>query len=107
MALKRAAAMADGFIFADGGADAFEQMTTLRTYLDEAHRSVQEFGLHINMLRAKTSAAIVETVSRWRDVGGTHASIVTMGQNFTSTDEHVNFLQKAADALRTAGLLGT
>jgi probable F420-dependent oxidoreductase len=105
VALKRAAALADGFIFADGAADAFEQVATLRKYLRESKRAVEGFGLHINMLRAKSVPAVLETLSRWRDVGGTHASVVTMGQNFTSTDEHLGFLEKIAAALRGAGLL--
>jgi probable F420-dependent oxidoreductase len=104
VALKRAAALADGFIFADGAADAFEQVATLRKYLDESNRAVDGFGLHINMLRAKAAPAIVETLSRWRDIGGTHASIVTMGQNFTTTDEHINYMEKIARAVRNAGL---
>ncbi len=104
VALKRAAAVADGFIFADGAADAFEQVVTLRRYLDESHRAVEGFGLHCNMMRAKTVQAVVETASRWRDIGGTHASVVTMGHNFTTIDEHVNHIEKVAEALRAAGL---
>jgi probable F420-dependent oxidoreductase len=104
VALRRAAVLADGFIFADGAADAFEQAGALRKYLGEADRSVVGFGLHINMLRAKTASEIVETLSRWRDGGGTDASVSTMGQNFTTIDEHIAYMEKVADAVRNAGL---
>jgi probable F420-dependent oxidoreductase len=104
VALRRAASLADGFIFADGAADAFDQVAALRKYLAEANRSFEGFGLHINMLRAKTAPAIVETLSRWRDVGGTHASVSTMGQSFTTIDEHIGYMEKVADAVRNAGL---
>jgi probable F420-dependent oxidoreductase len=105
VSLKRAAALADGFIFADGAADAFQQVATLRRFLSEAKRSGDAFGLHINMLRAKTAPAVIETVSRWREIGGTHASVGTMGHNFTTTDEHLDFIEKVAQALREAGML--
>lgn len=104
VALRRAAAVADGFIFADGAADAFEQASKLRQYLKDSNRSVDGFGLHCNMLRAKSPQAVVETASRWRDIGGTHASVVTMGQNFTSIEQHIDYMRKVADALRAAGL---
>ena len=105
VALRRAAAIGDGFIFADGAADAFEQAATLRNYLEEAGRPVEQFGLHINMLRAKSPQAVVETAARWRDIGGTHASVVTMGQNFTTTDRHIDYVKRVADALRAASML--
>jgi alkanesulfonate monooxygenase SsuD/methylene tetrahydromethanopterin reductase-like flavin-dependent oxidoreductase (luciferase family) len=104
VALRRAAALADGFIFADGAADAFEQAAKLRQYLQESARPSGKFGLHCNMLRAKSAQDVAETASRWRDIGGTHASVVTMGQKFTSIDQHIEYMKKVADALRAAGL---
>ncbi len=102
VALRRAAAVGDGFIFADGAADAFEQAATLRKYLKEAGRPADKFGLHINMMRAKSPPAVVETLARWRDIGGTHASVLTMGQKFTTIDQHIDYLKRVADAVRTA-----
>jgi probable F420-dependent oxidoreductase len=103
VALRRAAALADGFIFADGAADAFEQAAKLREYLKDAARPLDGFGLHCNMLRAKSPQDVVETVARWREVGGTHASVVTMGHKFTSIDQHIDYMKRVADALRVAG----
>ncbi|WCT73038.1 LLM class F420-dependent oxidoreductase [Sphingomonas naphthae] len=105
VALKRAAAIADGFIFADGAADAFEVTPRLRDFVRAEGRDPDTFGLHINMLRAKTSEAVVETVARWRDIGGSHASINTMGQGFATADEHLDYIAGVGDALRAAGLL--
>jgi probable F420-dependent oxidoreductase len=103
-ALRRAATLADGFIFADGAADAFEQASKLRQYLKDAARPVDRFGLHCNMLRAKSLKDVVDTASRWRDIGGTHVSIVTMGQNFTGIEQHLDYMKRGADAIRAAGL---
>lgn len=104
VALRRAAQLGDGFIFADGAADAFAQVVRLKELLEEAGRPLEGFGLHCNMLRAKTPEAVVETVQRWRDQGGTHASVATMGQGFTTARQHIDYLEKVADAIRLAEL---
>jgi alkanesulfonate monooxygenase SsuD/methylene tetrahydromethanopterin reductase-like flavin-dependent oxidoreductase (luciferase family) len=105
VALRRAAALGDGFIFVDGGSgDAFERVSSLRKFLKEAGRAEEGFGLHCNMLKAKSPQAIVETASRWRDIGGTHASVLTMGQNFATIDQHIDYLKMVADAVAKAGL---
>lgn len=104
VALRRAARLADGFIFADGAADAFAQVTRLRELLSAEGRAVENFGLHCNMLRAKKPQEIVDTIRRWQDVGGTHTSISTMGQGFTSIDEHIDYMRRVADAVRDAAL---
>ena len=103
-ALRRAAMLGDGFIFVDGAGDALELASRMRQFLKEAGRSEAGFGLHCNMLRAKSPQAVVETASRWRDIGGTHASVVTMGQNFTTIDQHIDYMKTVANAVRSAGL---
>jgi probable F420-dependent oxidoreductase len=104
VALQRAAAIGDGFIFVDGAADAFEQVIKIKQYLKQASRPLEGFGLHCNMLRAKTPKDVVETLSRWRDAGGTHASVNTMGQKMTSIDQHIDYMKRVADAIRNADM---
>jgi probable F420-dependent oxidoreductase len=103
-ALRRAATLGDGFIFVDGAGDAFERASRMRHFLQEAGRSESGFGLHCNMLQAKNPKDVIETASRWRDIGGTHVSVVTMGQNFTTVDQHIDYMKWVADAVRNAGL---
>ncbi len=104
VALRRAAAIGDGFIFADGASDATEQASKLRQFLKDADRSEAGFGFHCNMLKAKSPQAVVETALRWRDTGGTHACVSTMGQGFTTTGAHVDYMKQVVDALQAAGL---
>jgi probable F420-dependent oxidoreductase len=104
VALRRAATLGDGFIFVDGAGDALELASRMRQFLKEAGRSEAGFGLHCNMLRAKSPQAVVETASRWRDIGGTHVSVVTMGQNFTTIDQHIDYMKTVANTARSAGL---
>jgi probable F420-dependent oxidoreductase len=105
IALRRAARIGDGFIFADGAADAFEQLEKLDGFLDGEGRDKSTFGKQCNMLRAKTADAAVETAQRWRDAGGTHASVNSMGLGFTSADEHIAYFQTVAARAAGAGLL--
>ena len=104
VALRRAARIADGFIFADGATNAFEAAPRLRGFLKDEGRDVAGFGMQTNMLMARTPEAVVETVRRWLDIGGTHAAINTMGQGLATTEEHISFARRAAEALRAAGL---
>ena len=107
VALRRAARLADGFIFADGIADSVALVPQLRLFLTAERRDPDQFGLHCNMLFAKDPKSVVERASQWRDVGGTHASVVTMGQGFTTSGEHIDYARRVAEALGKAGLLNT
>lgn len=100
IALRRAARIGDGFIFADGAADAFVQLVRLRELLAQAGRSDDPFELRCNMLRARTAADAGETARRWADAGGTHVSVTTMGMGFTTADQHLDYAAEALAAIR-------
>jgi probable F420-dependent oxidoreductase len=99
-ALRRAAALGDGFIFSGNG---LEQVARLKQFVREAGRREDHFGLQ-NNIRAKTPQDVGDSILRWRDAGGTHASVLTMGQNFTSTEQHIDHMKAVADSLRRSGL---
>lgn len=105
VALRRAVRIADGFICADGAADAFAQAARLHDLLDQEGRAKEGFGLQCNMLKAKSPEQVVETALRWRDAGGTHAAFATMGQGMDSRGQHLGYIESVADALRKEGLL--
>lgn len=102
IALRRAAKMGDGFIFADGAADAFAQMERLRELMTEGGRAGEPFELRCNMLRARTAQDVGETARRWADAGGTHAAVSTMGLGHTTAAQHLNYAADALDAMRAA-----
>jgi probable F420-dependent oxidoreductase len=103
VALQRAARIADGFICVAGVRDAFEQLARLKQLLQEAGRSAAPFGLQCNMLQSKTPQDVVDMTKRWRDLGGTHASVNTMGLGLTTADQHIDHIRTVADAVRAAG----
>jgi probable F420-dependent oxidoreductase len=104
-ALRRAARLADGFIFADGLEDSIDLVPKMRRFLDEEGRSQADFGLHCVMLFATEQEAVVERAARWRDIGGTHVSILTMGKGFRTIEAHLDYMKRCADGLAKAGLM--
>jgi probable F420-dependent oxidoreductase len=102
--LRRAAAMADGFIFADGATDAFAALAQLRGLLAERGRAEEDFAMHCSMLDATTPQAVVDTARRWRDAGGTEVSVLTMYQEFDTAEKHIAHLKRVADALAKSDL---
>lgn len=105
VALRRAIRLGDGLICVDSvRGDAFRQADRLKKLLREAGRSTDDFGLHCNMLNAKTPEDAVKTASRWRDIGGTQVSVSTMGQGLTTADQHVDYINRVAEALSRSDL---
>ncbi len=97
---RRAARMADGFIFAAGLKEsALPGLKRIHELLVEAGRPVAGFGAHL-ILQDKTGRGLdipetVDTLLRWRDVGGTHASVGTMYRDYRTPEEHIDFLAEA------------
>ncbi len=104
-ALRRAAQMGDGFIFARTQADPMKGFNFLRGFLDEAGRDPATFGTQCNLALGTALDAIVPDAEMWRDAGGTHFAVNTMGGGRTTVDEHLAYLEGAADRLAKAGFL--
>jgi hypothetical protein len=51
------------------------------------------------VLAQDSVSALAEQIDRWRQAGGTHASVVTMGLGLNRTDDHIDYLASVADAL--------
>jgi probable F420-dependent oxidoreductase len=101
-AFDRAARLGDGFIFFGGSGveQAVENLTWLRSRLREVGRSVEGFGAEFVAVPNGDVDNLGADVDRWRDAGGTHLSVVTMGQGLDSIDAHINYLASSAAALR-------
>ncbi len=103
-AFDRAARLADGFIFSGGPIDhAVDAWRGLRQRVLDHGRSIDDFGADY-VVRSQDGRIddIPSVVDAWRDAGGTHASVVTMGLGLTSADSHVDYLASVAAALAHA-----
>jgi probable F420-dependent oxidoreductase len=102
---RRAAKLADGFIFAlelDGGT--LDGWKRLQQLLREEGRPVNGFLAHYNVAghlgRGATADAGVDLVRRWEDAGGTHANIITMDLGYSELDQHLDHLKSVLDRVR-------
>jgi probable F420-dependent oxidoreductase len=99
-AFDRGARLADGFIFIGGGMDhATDSWKRLRDRVAGLGRPVDDFGAEYVSLNEGGPSAIAAEVDAWREAGGTHLAVVTMGLGLDSVDGHVDYLSSVADAL--------
>lgn len=100
-AFDRAARLGDGFIFHGGSGveRALSSWAWLRGRLGELGRPVDEFGAEC-VIRARDGVHSLQAeVDSWRDAGGTHVSVITMGLGLDSTDAHVDYIASVATSL--------
>ena len=62
-------------------------------------RSVEDFGADYVALPRGGVGDLTAEVDAWREAGGTHVSVVTMGLGLDSVDGHIDYLASVADAL--------
>jgi probable F420-dependent oxidoreductase len=104
-AYKRAAQLADGFIFAAGIDDsALPGWKRVQELLKQAGRSVQGFGAQYTVQDNRSYGLavpdVLDNLKRWQDAGGTHAAGVTMGRGFETTDQHLDYLNEIRQRLQ-------
>ncbi len=99
-AYERAARLADGFIFIGGNVNrSIEAWTRLRERVRAAGREVEDFGGEYVARTTGGTADLVAQVDAWREAGGTHVSVVSMGRGLDSVEGHVDYFAEVADAL--------
>jgi probable F420-dependent oxidoreductase len=103
-AFDRAARLADGFIFVGGAIDqTVDSWQRLRERVLEHGRSIEAFGADY-VVRPPDGDVddLPAVIDAWREAGGTHVSVVTMGLGLTSADGHIKCLASVAAALELA-----
>ena len=99
-AFDRAVRLADGFIFFGGGVDrAIEAWNRMRDQVGDLGRSVADFGGEYVTLTGSDLGELTREIEAWRDAGGTHASVVTMGLGLRSVDDHIDFVASVSELL--------
>jgi probable F420-dependent oxidoreductase len=98
-AFERAARLADGFIFFGGGTRAVDAWKRLRDRVSDLGRPAEEFGADYVALPGGGIGGLTAEIDAWREAGGTHVSVVTMGLGLDSVDGHLGYLASVADTL--------
>jgi len=106
VSFRRAGQIGDGFIFSVTALDhVMECVARIKFHLNEARRDPREFGLEMITLATQSIPQLVETLERWRDLGGTHGAVRTLQRGFGELSAHLDFISEAAYALAQRGLL--
>lgn len=96
----RAARLADGFIFIGGDAGhTIDAWKRLRDRVGGLGRSVEDFGGEYVWAPRGGAGDLTAAIDAWREAGGTHVSVVTMGLGLDSVDGHIDYLTSVADPL--------
>lgn len=98
-AFDRAARLADGFVFSGRTGGVVEVWDALRERVAAQGRPVEDFGGEYVALSRSGVGDLAAKVERWREAGGTHASVLTMGLGLGSVGAHVEYLAGVAEAL--------
>jgi probable F420-dependent oxidoreductase len=102
-ALERAARIADGFIFFGGGVDrAVDSWRRQREHLGDLGRSVEDFGGNYVSLSGADIGALTREIDVWREAGGTHLTVVTMGLGLDSVGAHIDYVASLSETLDLA-----
>ena len=91
-AYRRASRLGDGFSFAGDVDSALGGLHRMNELLTAEGRTSEAFGRELILTRARTAADIVDTASKWADVGGTHVSILTMKVGLDGHRGHIDHL---------------
>ena len=101
-AFRRGGTLCDGFTFAGDVDAAVAGMERVEHYLAAAGRDASTFPRELIMTRARTPQQVVETASRWQEVGGTGVSVLTQKVGLPTIEAHVEYLAEVKDALGRA-----
>jgi probable F420-dependent oxidoreductase len=104
-AYRRAALQADGFLFGGSVKGVLKGWTFLQQLLREAGRDVASFGAEYiqNSLSGPMDLdAAVDAACRWKEAGGTHVTVVSMGLGFKTVDQHLEYYARARERIVAA-----
>lgn len=80
--------------------EAEPSLKKIRHYMTKAGRNPQSLGIEVRLLYGEGDVSSWQySLEAWKKVGATHASINTMGAGFTESDQHLQAIEKFAEAV--------
>jgi probable F420-dependent oxidoreductase len=98
-AFERAARLGDGFIFGGDISRAIDAWKRLRDRVSSLGRPAEDFGADYMVRASGDVGNLTAKIDAWREAGGTHVSVITMGLGLDSAGSHLDYLASVADAL--------
>jgi probable F420-dependent oxidoreductase len=103
-AYDRAARIADGFLF--GGrmqAEAVRLKARIEARLRELGRDAGAFGFESIQQYGRGANRWPGDIAAWREAGGSHVSVVTMGAGLTTVDAHIDAIRRWREVYNSLG----
>ena len=95
VAYDRAARIGDGFLFSGRTqTEAVQIKARIEAKLLELGRADDEFGFESIQQYSRGDNQWPGDIAAWRDAGGSHISVVTMGANLTTVDGHIEAIKR-------------
>jgi probable F420-dependent oxidoreductase len=103
-ALRRMARLADGWLInSRTPEDAQPALDRLKTYLDEAGRNWEGFGLEPRLHHGDGNLdALTRTLQKWQDLGANYISVNTMNAGLASAADHISAIRNFAERVGLA-----
>jgi probable F420-dependent oxidoreductase len=103
-AYDRAARIGDGFMFSGRTqSEAVGTKAKITSRLRELGRDVDAFGFESIQQYSRGDNQWPGDIAVWRNAGGSHISVVTMGANLTTVDAHINAIRRWREVYHTVG----
>src|ERR1700726_3925886 len=97
-AFDRAARIGAGFLFgARAQTEAVQNKARITARLRELGRDVDAFGFESIQQYSRGDNQWPGDINAWRDAGGNHISVVTMGANLNTGDAHIEAIQRGRE----------
>jgi alkanesulfonate monooxygenase SsuD/methylene tetrahydromethanopterin reductase-like flavin-dependent oxidoreductase (luciferase family) len=97
-AFDRAARIGDGFLFSGRTqSEAVEIKARIAAKLLELGRDTEAFGFEAIQQYNRGDSQWPRDIAAWREAGGSHISVVTMGANLTTVDGHIEAIKRWRD----------
>jgi len=104
VAYDRAARIADGFIFSGRAqTEAVRIKARIEAQLVALGRDGDDFGFESIQQYTRGDNQWPGDIKTWRDAGGSHISIVTMGANLTTVDAHIEAIKRWREVYNAVG----
>jgi alkanesulfonate monooxygenase SsuD/methylene tetrahydromethanopterin reductase-like flavin-dependent oxidoreductase (luciferase family) len=97
-AYDRAARIGDGFLFSGRTqTEAIQIKARIAAKLLELGRDVDAFGFESIQQYSRGDNQWPGDIAAWREAGGSHISVVTMGANLNTVDRHIEAIKRWRD----------
>jgi probable F420-dependent oxidoreductase len=97
-AFRRGATLGDGFMFAGTLERALPGVARVDAIAAENGRDMTGFGRELVRTRPNDISETIDELRQWRDMGGTHFGVTSMGLGLDSADAHIDFFARVREA---------